>query len=129
MWDNVGMARTADGLRGAISSIRALKEEFWNEVRIPGEASHLNPSLERAGRVADFMEFGELMAVDALAREESCGGHFREEHQSPDGEAARDDDNFSHASAWEHKGPDQAQELHKEQLTFDYVQPSTRSYK
>ena len=129
MWDNVGMARTAEGLKGAISSIRELKETFWNEVRIPGAANHLNPSLERAGRVADFMEFGELMAVDALAREESCGGHFREEHQSAEGEAARDDENYSHAAAWEHKGADAPHELHKEQLTFDYVQPSTRSYK
>ena len=129
MWDMVGMSRNAAGLQGAISDIRALKEEFWSEVRVPGENNHLNPSLERAGRVADFMEFGELMAQDALHREESCGGHFREEHQTEDGEAARNDEDFSYAAAWQHQGVDQVATLNREDLTFDYVKPSTRSYK
>ena len=129
MWDMVGMSRTEAGLKGAISQIRALREEFWSEVRVPGENSHLNPSLERAGRVADFMEFGELMAQDALNREESCGGHFREEHQTEDGEAARNDEDFSYAAAWEHQGVDKEASLNKEDLTFEYVKPSTRSYK
>ena len=129
MWDMVGMSRTAAGLQDAVARIRALREEFWAEVRVPGENSHLNPSLERAGRVADFMEFGELMAQDALHREESCGGHFREEHQTPDGEAARNDEDFSYAAAWEHAGRDQTARLNKEALSFEYVKPTTRSYK
>ena len=129
MWDMVGMSRSEAGLKDAISKIRALREEFWSEVRVPGENSHLNPSLERAGRVADFMEFGELMAQDALNREESCGGHFREEHQTEDGEAARNDEDFSYAAAWEHQGVDKEASLNKEDLTFEYVKPSTRSYK
>jgi len=129
MWDMVGMSRSEAGLKDAISQIRALREEFWSEVRVPGENSHLNRSLERAGRVADFMEFGELMAQDALNREESCGGHFREEHQTEDGEAARNDEDFSYAAAWEHQGVDKEASLNKEDLTFEYVKPSTRSYK
>jgi len=129
MWNMVGMSRTGAGLEDAISRIKALRAEFWAEVRVPGENTHLNPSLERAGRVADFMEFAELMAQDALHREESCGGHFREEHQTEDGEAARNDEDFSYAAAWQHMGADSSAQLNKEDLSFEHVKPSTRSYK
>ena len=127
MWDKCGMARNAEGLNQAIAEIRALKEEFWSDVRIPGEIGEMNTELDKAGRVADFIELGELMCIDALEREESCGGHFREEHQTPDGEALRNDADYMHAALWEYKG-DQWQ-LHKEELVYDVVKPSQRSYK
>jgi succinate dehydrogenase / fumarate reductase flavoprotein subunit len=128
MWEYCGMERTDEGLRKAISLIRELREEFWTRVKVPGSGDDLNQSLEKAGRVADFLELGELMCIDALHRTESCGGHFRAESQDEDGEAKRDDENFSYAAAWEWGGGD-APILHKEQLTFEYVKPSTRSYK
>jgi succinate dehydrogenase / fumarate reductase flavoprotein subunit len=127
MWDKCGMARNAEGLNQAIAEIRALKEEFWSDVRIPGEIGEMNTELDKAGRVADFIELGELMCIDALERKESCGGHFREEYQTPDGEALRNDADYMHAALWEHKG-DQWQ-LHKEELVYDVVKPSQRSYK
>lgn len=123
------MGRNAEGLKTAMSEIGRLREEFWNDVRVLGDGESLNQSLEKAGRVADFMELGELMCQDALHREESCGGHFREEHQTPDGEALRDDDNFAYVAAWEFKGAGKPAELHKEDLDFEYVHPSQRSYK
>jgi succinate dehydrogenase / fumarate reductase flavoprotein subunit len=129
MWEHCGMARNEKGLRGAIAQIRALKEEFWKNVNVLGESADLNQSLEKAGRVADFLELGELMCIDALERNESCGGHFREEYQTPEGEAMRDDVAYAYAAAWEYKGEGQPAELHKEDLTFEYVHPSQRSYK
>lgn len=128
MWDYVGMSRNKEGLETAIAGISALKESFWNDVRVPGSNDTLNKSLEFAGRVADFLELGELMARDALDREESCGGHFREEHQTPEGEALRDDDEFAYVSAWEHQENGPAT-LHKEKLTFENVKLTQRSYK
>ncbi|WP_326835648.1 fumarate reductase/succinate dehydrogenase flavoprotein subunit [Amycolatopsis rhabdoformis] len=125
MWDHCGMARTAEGLRKALERIPELRAEFWRDVRIPGTGEELNQELEKAGRVADFLELAELLLLDALVREESCGGHFREEHQTPDGEAARDDENFSHVSAWEYG---ETPVLHKEPLNFEYVHPTQRSY-
>jgi succinate dehydrogenase / fumarate reductase flavoprotein subunit len=127
IWDKCGMARSTEGLKQAIQEVRALKEEFWSDVRIPGEINNMNPELDKAGRVADFIELGELMCIDALERNESCGGHFREEFQTPDGEALRDDDNYMYVSAWENKGT--AWELHKEPLNYEIVKPSQRSYK
>jgi succinate dehydrogenase / fumarate reductase flavoprotein subunit len=129
MWDFCGMARSRTGLEGAIAKIRDLREQFWKDVRVLGSGQTLNQSLEMAGRVADFMEFGELLAMDALYREESCGGHFREEHQTPDGEAKRNDAEFSYVAAWESHGVSNEPTLHKEPLTFENVLPSTRSYK
>jgi succinate dehydrogenase / fumarate reductase flavoprotein subunit len=129
VWDNIGMARSAAGLEKAISEIPALREEFRKDVRILGTPQGVNQSLEKVMRVDDFFELGELMARDALEREESCGGHFRVEHQDEEGEAQRDDDNFAYVGAWEWTGPGSVQELHKEPLTFDYVHPSKRSYK
>jgi succinate dehydrogenase / fumarate reductase flavoprotein subunit len=129
MWDYCGMSRTAEGLQTAIGKIRALREEFWQNVNVPGSGDDLNQSLEKAGRVADFFELGELMCIDALHRNESCGGHFREEYQTPDGEAQRDDEHFSYVAAWEYRGPGNQPELHKEPLEFHYVHPSQRSYK
>jgi succinate dehydrogenase / fumarate reductase, flavoprotein subunit len=128
MWDKCGMARNEEGLKEAIAEIQALKKEFWSDVRIPGEINEMNPELDKAGRVADFIELGELMCLDALTRNESCGGHFREESQTEDGEAKRDDVNYSFVSAWEHKA-ESTWELHKEQLNFDVVKPTQRSYK
>ena len=128
MWDKCGMARNAQGLQEAIAEIQALKKEFWNDVRIPGDINEMNPELDKAGRVADFIELGELMCKDALDRNESCGGHFREESQTEDGEAQRDDKNYSFVSAWEYKG-DSDWQLNKEPLTFDIVKPTQRSYK
>jgi succinate dehydrogenase / fumarate reductase, flavoprotein subunit len=128
MWDKCGMARNEQGLKEAIAEIQALKKEFWSDVRIPGDINEMNPELDKAGRVADFIELGELMCLDALTRNESCGGHFREESQTDDGEAKRDDVNYSFVSAWEHKA-ESAWELHKEQLNFDVVKPTQRSYK
>jgi len=127
VWDDCGMSRTASGLEQAIAKIRELKDQYWREVKVLGGAEEINQSLEKAGRVADFFELAELMCIDALRREESCGGHFREEHQTADGEALRDDDHFSYVAAWEY-GED-APVLHKEPLSFEYVHPSQRSYK
>jgi succinate dehydrogenase / fumarate reductase flavoprotein subunit len=129
VWDYIGMARNASGLQKALSEIPALEAEFWKDVRVPGSADTLNQSLEKAGRVADFFELAQLMARDALHREESCGGHFREEHQTEEGEAQRDDAGFSYVAAWEWKGPGQPQELHKEPLEFEHVKLAQRSYK
>ncbi|MCZ2112144.1 MAG: fumarate reductase/succinate dehydrogenase flavoprotein subunit [Dehalococcoidia bacterium] len=129
LWEDCGMGRTAEGLRRAQVEIAKLRDEFWNDVRVLGSAADFNQSLEKAGRVADFLELGELICQDALHREESCGGHFREEHQTPDGEALRDDDNFSYVGAWEFRGAGQPAELHKEPLEFEYAHPSQRSYK
>ena len=129
MWDKCGMARNDAGLREAIRRIPALREEFWTNVNVPGSGDCLNQSLELAGRVADFLEFGELMCRDALHRTESCGGHFREESQTEEGEALRDDANFAYAAAWEYKGYGAAPELHKEPLTFEKVHLAQRSYK
>ena len=128
-WDHVGMARTEAGLSGAISQIRTLREEFWQDVTVPGEVNNLNPGLDYAGRVADYMEFAEVLALDALERRESCGGHFREEFQTPDGEALRKDDEYSYVAAWEFKGVGAQPELHKEPLVFEEVHPTQRSYK
>ena len=129
MWDKCGMARNKAGLEEAIKKIPELRAEFWDNLNVPGENGSLNQSLEHAGRVADFLEFGELMCRDALQREESCGGHFREEHQTPEGEAKRDDENFSFVGAWEYKGENQAPELHKETLKYEEVKMTQRSYK
>jgi succinate dehydrogenase / fumarate reductase flavoprotein subunit len=129
IWDNCGMARSAEGLRGNLQRVPQLREEFWNNLRIIGTGEELNQSLEKAGRVADFLELGELMCLDALEREESCGGHFRVESQTPDGEAKRDDDRFAFVSAWEWKGEGDQWELHKEPLAFEHVHLTQRSYK
>ncbi len=129
LWNHVGMARTREGLESAAKAIAALRHQFWERIRVPGENGTYNKYLEFAGRIADFMELGELMARDALAREESCGGHFREEHQTADGEALRNDEDFAHASAWAYTGNDQAPVEHREPLTFENVQLSSRSYK
>ncbi|SEV94014.1 succinate dehydrogenase subunit A [Chitinophaga sp. YR573] len=128
MWDKCGMARNEKGLKEAIVEIQQLRAEFWKDVRVPGTANEFNPELEKAGRVADFLELGELMCVDALNRRESCGGHFREESQTDEGEALRNDNEFSYVAAWEYKGPSQF-ELHKEELVFEECKPTQRSYK
>ncbi len=128
MWDKCGMARNAEGLKEAIAEIQQLKKEFWTDVRIPGEINEMNLELDKAGRVADFIELGELMCMDALQREESCGGHFREEHQTEEGEALRDDDNYKYVAAWEFQGEHNWQ-LHKEDLTYEVAKPTARSYK
>ncbi|MFC0099926.1 fumarate reductase/succinate dehydrogenase flavoprotein subunit [Micromonospora marina] len=128
MWEHCGMERSEAGLRKAIDEIRSLREQFWQRVRVPGDGEGLNQSLEKAGRVADFFELAELMCIDALHREESCGGHFRAEYQTPDGEAQRDDDRFAYVAAWEYTGTGEPV-LHKEDLTFEYVHPTQRSYK
>jgi succinate dehydrogenase / fumarate reductase flavoprotein subunit len=127
MWDKCGMARSAEGLNQAIVEIKAIREEFWNDLRVPGTADEFNPELEKAGRVADFIELGELMCIDALERNESCGGHFREESQTEEGEALRDDENYSYVSAWEFKEADW--DLHKEELKFENIKIAQRSYK
>ena len=129
MWDNCGMSRNEKDLKNALIQIKDLKSDFWNNVFVPGSDSELNLELEKAGRVADFIELGELMIYDALDREESCGGHFREEHQTPEGEALRDDENYTFVSAWEYKGEDLEPELHKEDLNYKEVTPTQRSYK
>ena len=129
MWEDCGMARNENGLRKALQKVPELREEFWRNVNVVGDDEELNPALERAGRVADFLEFGELLCLDALQRQESCGGHFREEFQTPDGEAKRDDEHFCHVAVWEHKGPGQAPARHAEPLNFEYVHLETRSYK
>jgi succinate dehydrogenase / fumarate reductase flavoprotein subunit len=128
LWDHCGMARTESGLRKALERIPRLREEFWREVLVPGTGEQLNQELEKANRVADFLEFAELMVLDALVREESCGGHFREESQTPDGEARRDDERFGFVSAWEYAGVGEDPVLHAEALEFDYVHPVQRSY-
>eukprot|EP01047_Picozoa_sp_COSAG01_P012555 COSAG01_NODE_568_length_15370_cov_26.058018_14_plen_642_part_00 len=129
MWDHVGMSRNEAGLKKALKRVKELKEEFWKDVIVPGTGESINQSLELAGRVADFIEFAELMTKDALDRKESCGGHFREEMQTEDGEALRDDKNFCYSAAWEYQGENKEAKLHKEELTFDNVPLSTRSYK
>jgi succinate dehydrogenase / fumarate reductase flavoprotein subunit len=129
MWEHAGMARSEESLNKALKLIPELRSEFWENVHVPGSGAELNQELEKAGRVADFLEFGELLAIDALHREESCGGHFRVEHQMPDGEAQRDDGNFSHVSAWEFRGIGVQPELHKEHLVFENIQLATRCYR
>jgi succinate dehydrogenase / fumarate reductase flavoprotein subunit len=128
MWDKCGMARNEQHLKEAITEIQRLKKEFWSDVRIPGVINEMNNELDKAGRVADFIELGELMCLDALQREESCGGHFREEYQTEEGEALRDDERFMYVAAWEYKA-DHQWKLHKEELKYDIVKPSQRSYK
>ena len=128
-WDYCGMARNKEGLSAAIDQIKALRDEFWQNLRILGDRDTLNQSLEKAGRVADFLEFGELMVRDGLNREESCGGHFREEHQTPEGEARRNDEDFTYVAAWEFNGVGESPTLHKEELEFEYVKLTQRSYK
>ena len=129
MWENVGMARTKESLEKAITEIQALRKEFWKDVKVVGRENEFNVELEKAIRLADFLELGELMARDALNREESCGGHFRVEHQTEEGEAKRDDEKFVYAAVWEYKGMDQAPELTKEPLNFEFVHPAQRNYK
>ena len=129
LWEDCGMARNAAGLKRALERIPAVREEFWRNVNVPGSDAELNQALEKAGRVADFLEFAELMCTDALHREESCGGHFREEYQTPDGEAQRDDARFTYAAAWESAGVGKAPILHKEPLAFENVPLTQRSYK
>jgi succinate dehydrogenase / fumarate reductase flavoprotein subunit len=130
MWNKVGMGRNEAGLKQAIEEIAALKAEFYKEVNVPGSADELNPQLEKALRVADFIDLGQLMAMDALQRKESCGGHFREEYQDAEGETLRDDENFSFVSAWEYKGDDITQsELHKEELKYEFIKIAARNYK
>ncbi|MBK5117896.1 MAG: FAD-binding protein, partial [Thermoleophilia bacterium] len=129
MLDRCGITRDADGLQSAISDIREIREEYWRDLRVDGEEKDLNQSLEYAGRVADFLEFAETMCLDALEREESCGCHLRSEHQTEEGEAVRNDARFAHAQVWEYTGPDSQPELHHEELGFEVVEPSTRSYK
>ncbi len=129
MWEYVGMARNREGLLTAREEIRKLREEFWTDVKIPGELNDLNPELQKASRLADFLELGELMAIDALHREESCGGHFREEYQTGEGEALRNDKEFTYVASWEFKGLDADPELHKEPLKFEYIEVKQRNYK
>ena len=129
MWDKCGMSRNVKGLKEAITEIKALREEFYKNVKVPGTTTEFNPELAKAARVADFLELGELFAKDALERNESCGGHFREESQTPDGEALRDDENFTFVSAWEYKGEPSKAKLHKEQLDYEEIEVKTRSYK
>ena len=129
MWNECGMSRNAAGLQRALERLPALRQEFWENVTVPGSGSELNQSLEHAGRVADFLELAELMCLDALHREESCGGHFRTEHQTPEGEARRDDERFTYVAAWEYGGAQSAPTMHREPLVFENVQLTTRSYK
>ena len=128
MWEKCGMARNEKGLKEAITEIQQLKKEFWSDVRIPGDINEMNPELDKANRVADFIELGELMCMDALNRKESCGGHFREESQTEEGEAIRDDEQLCYVAAWEYKGESQWQ-LNKEELQFEVAKPTQRSYK
>jgi succinate dehydrogenase / fumarate reductase, flavoprotein subunit len=129
MWDFVGMARNKAGLENAVEKIAALKKEFWTNVRIPGSNDGMNIELEKASRLSDFLEVGNLMARDALNREESCGGHFREEYQTEEGEALRHDDKYAYVGCWEYKGEDQAPEIHKEELVYENVKMIQRNYK
>jgi succinate dehydrogenase / fumarate reductase flavoprotein subunit len=129
MWEHCGMGRNETELKKALELIPALREEFWKNVNVPGEQGNLNQALEQAGRVADFLELGELLCLDALERRESCGGHFREEYQYPDGEAKRDDEHFAHVAAWEYQGNDKKPARHVEPLVYEEVKMVTRSYK
>jgi succinate dehydrogenase / fumarate reductase flavoprotein subunit len=129
MWDYVGMGRNAGGLKKALELIPKLREEFWHNVRVPGSSQEFNQELEKAQHLADFLELAELITQDALHREESCGGHFREEYQTEENEAKRDDERFCYVAAWEFKGVGEPEILHKEPLIFEYVKPSQRSYK
>jgi len=129
LWEGCGMARNDQGLRKAIQLLPELRQRFWENVKVPGSGADVNQSLELAGRVADFLELGELMCQDALERKESCGGHFREEWQTEDGEARRDDENFCHVAAWEYTGEGQAPKRNVEELAFENVHLATRSYK
>jgi succinate dehydrogenase / fumarate reductase flavoprotein subunit len=129
MWNNCGMNRNENGLKELLAKIPAIRDEFWKNVSVPGSGGELNQTLERAGRVADFLEFAELLALDALERRESVGGHFREESQTPDGEAKRDDEHYLYVAAWEYKGEGKAPEMHKEPLAFEAIPLATRSYK
>jgi succinate dehydrogenase / fumarate reductase flavoprotein subunit len=130
IWNKVGMARNEKGLKQAIAEVAALKEEFYKDVYVPGSNEELNPELEKALRVADLIDLGQLMAMDALQRNESCGGHFREEYQDSEGETLRDDENFSFVGAWEYKGNDISQsELHKEELKYEFIKIAARNYK
>jgi succinate dehydrogenase / fumarate reductase flavoprotein subunit len=129
LWEKCGMSRHETGLKELLEQIPSLREEFWRDVTVTGSAGTFNQVLERAGRVADFLEFAETMVLDALERRESCGGHFREESQTEDGEALRDDENYCHVSAWEWKGDNEKAVMHKEALDFEFVHPSQRSYK
>jgi succinate dehydrogenase / fumarate reductase flavoprotein subunit len=129
MWDDCGMARSEEGLKKALGEVPKLRERFWHEVGVPGGEAEMNVALEEAGRVADFLEFAELLVIDALHRNESCGGHFRVENQYPDGEAKRNDAEYQYVAAWEHQGEGRPPALHKEPLVFTEVQPSVRSYK
>jgi len=129
MWDHCGMARNEKGLKEALTLIPELRRRYWSEVKVLGTGEELNQSLEKAGRVADFLELGELLCRDALERRESCGGHFREEFQAPDGEAQRDDEHFAHVAAWEYTGDDQPPRRHVEPLHFENVHLAQRSYK
>jgi succinate dehydrogenase / fumarate reductase flavoprotein subunit len=128
LWDQCGMARTDEGLRKALDRIPQIREEFWRRIKVPGSGEQLNQALEKANRVIDYLELAELLCLDALHRTESCGGHFREESQTAGGEAARQDDEFSYAAAWEYTGTGTAPVLHKEDLVFEYVHPTQRSY-
>jgi succinate dehydrogenase / fumarate reductase flavoprotein subunit len=128
IWNECGMARSESGLKQAIADVQALKKEFWSDVKIPGIVNGMNPELDKANRVADFIELGELMCIDALNRNESCGGHFRVEYQTPDGEALRDDANYMYVAAWEFKQEHEWQ-LHKESLVYDVIKPTQRNYK
>lgn len=129
MWDKCGMSRNQKGLKEAISEIKALREDFYKNVNVPGGSEEFNEQLAKAGRVADFLELGELFAKDALERTESCGGHFREESQTPEGEAMRDDKKFTFVSAWEYRGEPSKVKLHKEALKYEEIEVKTRSYK
>ena len=129
VWDDVGMARNEEGLKSSIKSIQSLKEEFWQDVNVPGTSDVMNKNLEFAGRVGDFFELAELMARDALERKESCGGHFRDEYKTEEGEALRNDNDYAYVAAWENNGPPSEAILHKEEIPFENVKPSTRSYK
>ena len=129
MWDKVGMSRSKEGLIEGIAEIQALRKDFWKNVSVPGTTDEVNPELEKASRVADFLELGELFAKDALERNESCGGHFREDYQTEDGEALRDDKNYAYVAAWEYKGEPSDALLHKEELVFNDIELKTRSYK
>ena len=129
MWDYVGMTRNEEGLRKALSLIHELKEEFWKDLNIPGTLNEVNMEIEKAGRVADYFELAELLVTDALDRRESCGAHFREEYQTPDGEAQRNDKQFAYVAAWEYTGEGEPHILHKEELKFEEVEVKVRSYK
>jgi succinate dehydrogenase / fumarate reductase flavoprotein subunit len=130
MWNKVGMARNEKGLTEAIEEIGQLREDFYSDVRVPGAANELNQELEKALRVADFIELGQLMAKDALLRKESCGGHFREEYQDAEGETLRDDENFAYVAAWEYNGSDASKSvLHKEELKYEFIKIAARNYK